>query len=139
MPRRICTRMRAETTKKYFRVARWDGVAAQVPSGSVCGMGPAGSDAFCEAYHHTMAQMPASSMIMLTPVQITLSPVGRLPTCGSYGQLCVYETVSPGRSAAAAHAVQNMNPANCRMRSGLETLPDGIAYAAFPFMNTSEK
>ena len=36
-----------------------------------------------------MAEIPASSMMMLTPVHTTLSPVGRLPTSGSYGQLLV--------------------------------------------------
>ena len=35
------------------------------------------------AYHQTIAEMPASSMMMLTPVQTTVSPVGRLPTKGS--------------------------------------------------------
>jgi hypothetical protein len=47
--------------------------------------------------------------------------------------------VSPGLSAAAEQAVQKMKPANCLMRSGLETLPEGIAYAACPFMKLSEK
>lgn len=41
--------------------------------------------------------MPPSSIRMLTPVHITLSPVGRFPTSGSCGQLCVYVIVSPGR------------------------------------------
>src|SRR5262245_30776616 len=119
--------MRAETTQKYLRVARCEGVAAQAPRGSVAGIVPSGSAACCDASHQTIAQMPASSMMMLTPVHNTLSPVARLPTCGSWGQLWVYETVSPGLSAAADQAVQNMKPANCLMRSGLDTLPDGMA------------
>src|SRR5579871_6501870 len=139
MPMTICTRISPETTQKYLSVARCEGVAAQAPSGSMAGIGPSGSAAFCEAYHQTMEQIPANSMMMLTPVHKTLSPVGRLPTCGSYGQLCVYDTVSPGRSAAADQAVQKMKPANALMRSGLDTLPEGMAYAALPFMNTSEK
>src|ERR1044071_8535119 len=114
MPMRICTRISAETTKKYFSVARCEGVAAQAPGEAGGGPGPAGSSALCAAYHQTMAEMPASSMMMLTPVHITPSPVGRLPTSGSYGQLLVYVMLSPGRSAAAAQAVQKLNPANCR-------------------------
>ena len=43
---------------------------------------------------------------MLTPVHTIVSPVGVLPTRGSCGQLLVYETSSPGRFAAAAHALQ---------------------------------
>src|SRR5215475_14039888 len=108
---RICTRMSAETTQKYFSVARCEGVACQLPRGS-----PAGtlgiSSCFSEAYHQTMAQMPASNMMMLTPVHKTLSPVGRLPIKGSYGQFWVYVTVSSGRLAEAAHAVQKIKPAN---------------------------
>ena len=46
---------------------------------------------------------------MLTPVHTTVSPVGALPTRGSCGQLFVYETLSPGRFAAAAHALQKKN------------------------------
>ena len=42
-----------------------------------------------DAYHQAIAEIPASSMMMLTPVQTTASPVGRLPTSGSYGQLFV--------------------------------------------------
>jgi hypothetical protein len=75
--------MRPETTQKYFTVARCEGVAAQAPSGSVAGIGPSCSATFCDAYHQTMAQIPAKSIMMLTPVQSTLSPVGRLPTSGS--------------------------------------------------------
>src|SRR6266702_8588161 len=116
---RIWTRISPETTQKYFSVARWEGVAAQAPRGSVAGIGPTGSAAFCEAYHQTMAQIPASNMMMLTPVHRTLSPVGRLPTSGSNGQLLVYVTLSPGLSAAADQAVQKMNPANWRIRSGV--------------------
>jgi hypothetical protein len=44
---------------------------------------------FLLTLHHTIAEMPASSRMMLTPVQTTASPVGRLPTSGSWGQLCV--------------------------------------------------
>ena len=46
---------------------------------------------------------------MLTPVQSTLSPVGRLPTSGSCGQLLVYEISWPGLDVAADHEVQKKN------------------------------
>src|SRR5437868_2562927 len=126
-PIRICTRISAETTQKYFSVARCDAVAVHEPSGSVAGSSAGASSAFCDAYHHTMAQMPASSMMMLTPVHSTLSPVGRLPISGSNGQLCVYDTWSPTRFVAADHDVQKINAANWRMRSGLLIVPEGMA------------
>ena len=41
------------------------------------------------SWHEAIAAIPASSIIMLTPVHTTPSPVGRLPTSGSWGQLLV--------------------------------------------------
>ena len=39
-------------------------------------------------------------------VHMKMSAVGRLPTSGSYGQLLVYVTISPGRWVVAPQAVQ---------------------------------
>jgi len=86
---RICTRISAETIQKYFSVARCEGVACQLASGSTAGTLSCCSSLVSEAYHQTIAQIPARSMMMLTPVQSTLSPVGRLPMSGSKGQFCV--------------------------------------------------
>src|SRR5581483_5666447 len=122
----ICTRMSADTTQKYLSVARCDGVAFQLASGSQAGT-VSGSAGFSEAYHQTIAQMPASSIMMLTPVHSTVSPVGRLPINGSYGQLCVYVMVSFGRFVDADQEVQKIKAASCRIRSGLLTVPAGIA------------
>ena len=70
-------------------IAFCEGVAVHVPSGSRSG-GIAGSSlSRREAYHHAKAEMPASNMMMLTPVHTTASPVGRFPTSGSWGQLLV--------------------------------------------------
>jgi len=43
----------------------------------------------CVACQKAMAPIPASSTIMLTPVHTMASPVGRLPTRASWGQLLV--------------------------------------------------
>jgi len=76
--------------------------------------------------------------MMLTPVQTTVSPVGRLPTSGSWGQLLVYVTVSPGRFVAAAHEVQKKKAASLRRFSGSVRAPAGIAYSSRPREKTSE-
>jgi hypothetical protein len=135
-PRRIWTRISAATTQKYFSVAFCEGVAAQPRRGSSSGRGPACSSR-CEAYHQTIALMPASSRMTLTPVQTTASPVGRLPTSGSCGQFWVYEIVSPGRLVTADHAVQKKNAERSRSRSGSVTAPAGIAYASTPSRKTA--
>ena len=89
MPTMICTRISSDTTQKYLMVARCDGVGTHLPERVRRGQLAVVSSCFCEAYHQTMPQIPASSMMMLTPVHITLSPVGLLPTSGSCGQLLV--------------------------------------------------
>ena len=88
-PSNICSRIKAETTQKYLTVACCDGVAFQSSSGSLVGGEDSSLSARREAYHHAIAEMPANSMMMLTPVQTTASPVARLATKGSYGQLFV--------------------------------------------------
>src|SRR5579859_7430603 len=108
--------MSAETVQKYLSVALWDGVAFQPPRGSVRGRSRGGSLASRDACHHTSAQIPASSMMMLTPVHITISPDGTLPIKPSCGQLCVYVRLVPGRLVPDAQAVQKMNAAISRMR-----------------------
>lgn len=55
---------------------------------SLRGVGSSSSFRF-EAYHQAIAEMPASSTTMLTPVQTMVSLVGRLPISGSWGQLLV--------------------------------------------------
>src|SRR5215831_4811660 len=128
--------MRAATTQKYFNVARWDGVACQRISGSCAGGPGSGSVFFLAAYHHTITEIPASSMMMLTPVQRTVSPVARLPINGSCGQLCVYVTVSPGRFVEAHQADQKMNADSASRRDASGTAPAGIAYAVSPLSKT---
>ena len=63
----------------------------------------------------------------LTPVQTTASPVGRLLTSGSCGQLLVYEMSAPGRLVDAAQEVQKKKAANCRSLSGSLCAPLGMA------------
>ena len=108
-------------------VARCDGVASQRPSGSVSGGAGSPSSLFFAAYHQAIAEMPASSMMMLTPVHTTVSPVGRLPTSGSCGQLLVYVMSSSGRFVEAAHDVQKKKADNLRKRSASVTAPAGMA------------
>src|SRR3954471_17744696 len=104
--------MSAATTQKYFTVACCDGVAAQRPKGSISGVSRSSSSLRRAAYHHAIAEMPASNMMMLTPVQTTVSPLGRLATNGSYGQLLVYVMRSPGRLVVAAQDVQKKKAHN---------------------------
>ena len=87
-PMMICTTASAETTQKYLTVAFCDGVGVEPSSGSEAG-GSTSSSCSCRACQNAITPMPASSMMMLTPVQTTASPVGRLPTSGSCGQLLV--------------------------------------------------
>ena len=75
--------------------------------------------------------------MMLTPVHTTASPVGRLPTSGSCGQLLVYVTVSPGRLVDAAHEVQKKKAVICRARAASVSVPAGIAYSVRPRAKTS--
>src|SRR5215470_5919574 len=131
--------MRAATTQKYFNVARWDGVACQRINGSCAGSPGSCSVFFLAAYHHTIADIPASSMMMLTPVQRTVSPVARLPINSSCGQLWVYVTVSPGRFVEAHQADQKMKAERAVRRAGSGTEPAGMAYAVSPLSNTSPK
>ena len=70
------------------RLLRWRGFPAAERIGFRCNR-LSSSSSRRDAYHHAIAEIPASSMMMLTPVQTTASPVGRLPTNGSYGQLLV--------------------------------------------------
>ncbi len=81
--------MRPETTQKYFTTDRCEGEARPPSSGSLTGRSPAIGSGSREAYHHAIKPMPASSMITLTPVHTTASPVGRLPMSASCGQLLV--------------------------------------------------
>src|SRR5215471_83913 len=127
MPTTICASISAATTQKYFSVARCDGVARQRMSGSSAGIGGGSSLFFFDAYHHTIVEIPANSMMMLTPVQRTVSPVARLPISGSCGQLCVYVTVSFGRFVAALHEDQNTNDASSWRLSAVDTAPAGMA------------
>src|SRR4051812_35746064 len=107
-----CARMRPTTTKKYLRVARIDGVATALTSGSLRGTAGSGSSA-CHEWNHTMPAMPASSRMMLAIVHIEAVPVSVLPTSGSCGQLLVYERCSsPGRLVVADHADQKKNAAS---------------------------
>jgi len=73
---------------------------------------------------------------MLTPVQTTASPVGLFATSGSYGQLLVKLTVSPGRFVAAAHAVQKKNAESCRALPASTSVPAGMANATRPSRKT---
>ena len=82
-PSSICTKIKAETTPKYLIVARCEGVASQRANGSIAGGTGSSSSRRRDAYHHAIAEMPASSMMMLTPVHTTASPVARFPTSGS--------------------------------------------------------
>src|SRR5215831_8369250 len=109
IPTAICVKMSAATTQKYFKVARWDGVAFHRARGSSAGNAGSSSVFFLAAYHQTIAEMPARSMMMLTPVHNTVSPVARLLISGSCGQLCVYVTVSPGRFVEAHQEDQKIN------------------------------
>src|SRR5215203_4144971 len=85
-----------------------------------------------EAYQEAMKPMPPSSRMMLTPVHTTASPVGRLPTRSSCGQLLVYVTVEPGRFVDAAHDDQKKKAASCRARPGSVSVPGGMAYSVLP-------
>ena len=64
---------------------------------------------------------------MLTPLHTTVSPVGRLPTSGSWGRLFVYETASFGRWATAAHAPQKKNADIARIFFGSSNAFYGMA------------
>jgi hypothetical protein len=75
-PSAICTRINAATIQKYLTVARCEGVASQVANGSVAGSEGTSSSERRAAYHQTIAEIRASSMMILTPVQTTVSPVG---------------------------------------------------------------
>ena len=88
IPITICRTASAETTQKYLTVAFCDGVGVEPRSGSDAGGSTSGSCSW-RACQNAIAPMPASSIMMLTPVQTTASPVGRLPTSGSCGQLLV--------------------------------------------------
>src|SRR6185369_3904859 len=101
IPMMIWSSARAATVQKYFTVARCEGVLLELSKGSVAGAGVGGSGS-CFACRKAIKPMPPSNRMMLTPVQTTASPVGRLPTSGSCGQLLVYVTVSPGRLVDAA-------------------------------------
>jgi hypothetical protein len=129
---------RAATTQKYLTTARCDGVATDARSGSFAGASGSGSCSRWDAWYEAINPMPASSMMMLTPVQTTVSAVGRLPTSGSCGQLLVYVTVSPGRFVDAAHDVQKKNADSLRRLSGSVSAPAGIAYSSRPREKTSE-
>jgi hypothetical protein len=62
--------------------------------------------------------MAASSSTTLTIDQTTLAADGRLSMSGSCGQLLVYVIARPGRSVAAAHAVQKKKAVSVRRRAG---------------------
>src|SRR5262245_66493176 len=113
-------------------VARCEGVALKPTRGSREGAASRGGGAGIAAYNQTMKPMPASSRRMLTPVHMTASPVRTLPISGSWGQLLVYEIVSPGRKATEAQAVQKKKVESCSSRWGSRTVPRGIAYAGLP-------
>src|SRR5262245_55996078 len=120
-------------------VARCDGAALKPTRGSREGAASRGGGAGIAAYNQTMKPMPASSRRILTPVHMTASPVGTLPISDSWGQLLVYEMVSPGRKAADAQAVQKKKVESCRNRSGSLTVPRGIAYSGLPWLNIAAK
>jgi hypothetical protein len=135
---RICTRKSAAVSQKNFITARCEGVATAASSGSVAGAWACTSSSPRRrtACHVAIAPSPASSIRMLTPVHTTVSPDGRLPTSGSCGQLFVYETVSSGRWATAAHALQKKNAESWRAFAGSSSVPCGIAYSSRPDAKT---
>ena len=89
MPTAIWSSSNAATVQKYLRTASCDGNERLRRSGSSSGISPWGGSAGCVAYQKAIKPMPASSAMMLTPVQTIASPVGRLPINGSCGQLLV--------------------------------------------------
>src|SRR5262249_15909864 len=120
-------------------VARCEGVALKPTGGSREGAASRGGGAGIAADNQTMKPMPASRRGMRTPVNRRASAVGTLPISGSWGQLLVYEIVSPGRKAAEAQAVQKKKVESCRSRWGSLTVPRGIAYSGLPSLNAAAK
>ena len=124
----ICTSIRPITAKKYLRVAFIEGVATTLRNGSA-GSGAASSSCLLLPCSHSMAAIPPSSSTMLTIDHMAAPPVMVLPTSGSCGQLLVYEmSVSPGRSAAAAHDVQKKNAARASRSAASGSTPVAMAY-----------
>jgi hypothetical protein len=64
-------------------VARCEGVASHAANGSVSEGSRSSPSPLFDARNQAIAEIPASSMMILTPVHTTLSPVGRLPISGS--------------------------------------------------------
>ncbi len=89
-PSATCTTHSAATTKKYFTVARCEGVGLRPSKRIALGQ----QFLFrtvrgCEAKYQTMPPTPASSSTKLTTLQTIAPPVGWLPISGSCGQFCV--------------------------------------------------
>ena len=117
--------MSAATTQKYLSVARCDGVACQLRSGSLPGRLPGlvvlggvppdhGADAGQQhddadaGPHDALAGRPVAHQRFVRPV------------VGVADHLA-------GPRVAAAHEVQKMNAAMSRILSGLRTVPAGMA------------
>ena len=88
-PSPTCTTHSAATTKKYFTVARCEGVGRRPSSGSLSGSSSLATVRGCEAKYQTMPPTPASSRTKLMTLHTMAPPVGWLPISGSCGQFCV--------------------------------------------------
>lgn len=134
----ICSSSRPITAKKYLRVAFIEGVACAPSSGSAWG-GAASSSCLPAPCSHSMAAMPASSRMTDTIDHIAAEVVMVLPTSGSCGQLLVYDRPgSPGRSVAAAQALQKKNAVSAARSSAAGTSPSRIAYCSRSFATEAE-
>src|SRR3989338_9348589 len=105
---------------RYLPSPRWEGVSGTRESGSCWGgVGSTSSWLRRKDQPHTRKPTPAIITTTLITDQTMFSAVGLLPISGSWGQLLGYGAVVPGRSGAAAQAVQKKKPVICARRSAL--------------------
>src|SRR5512140_806601 len=81
--------------------------------------------------------MPTASAASEIHVHDHIELVAVLPASGSYGQLFVYDAVSPGRAAAVVHAAQDRNAVSWSASAGDRTVSGWMPIAGSPARNRS--